>query len=188
MEEVWKPIDGYEGLYEVSNLGRVRSYIPPNNSKCSVRNVPLIMKPQMNERGYMVVALIKNKARKVFRIHRLVAFAFVDTIDGKPYVNHIDGNKTNNNASNLEWCTRSENMIHAVRVGLLKPKAGKDNPRSRQVRMFDMEGNFIRCFDSAIEAARYCGRNDQSNISACCRGHIPHSYGCLWRYADEQEA
>ena len=185
MEEIWKPIEGYEGLYEVSNFGRARSYIPPTNSKRLIRSVPLIMTPQMNDNGYMVVALIKNKARKVFRIHRLVAFAFVETIEGKPYVNHIDGDKTNNNASNLEWCTRSENMMHAFRVGLVKPKTGKDNPRSRQVRMFDMGGNFIRRFDSAIEAARHFGRNNQSNISACCRGDIPHAYGYLWRYEDE---
>jgi hypothetical protein len=185
MEEVWKPIEGYDGFYEVSNLGRVRSYMPPANVKYARRDTPLIMTPQRNDHGYMVIALIKNRTRKVFRIHRLVASAFIEKVDGKYYVNHIDGDKTNNNVDNLEWCTRSENMVHAFKTGLVKVKTGKDSSRARTVMMYDMKGNFIRCFDSAIEAARYCGRKDQSNISACCRGSVPHSYGYLWRYADE---
>ena len=184
MREIWKPIDGYEGFYEVSNLGRVRSYIPPANSKNVRRSTPKIMTPQVNDNGYVVIALVKNKTRKVFRVHRLVATAFVDIVEGKPYVNHIDGDKTNNRFDNLEWCTRSENMLHAIKVGLLKPKSGKENPRSRRVKMYDMEGNFIRRFDSVIEAAKYCGRKNQSSISACCRGNIPHSYGYLWRYEE----
>jgi len=185
MEEVWKPIEGYEGFYEVSNLGRVRSYKPKANSKLLRRITPVILTPQINEHGYMVICLGGRKSLKTWRVHRLVAMHFVENTEGKPFVNHIDGNKSNNKANNLEWCTKSENMVHAVRTGLLKPKKGKDNGRSRRVKMYDMDGNFVKAFDSAIEGARYCGRKDQTNVTACCRGKIPHSYGYIWRYADE---
>lgn len=113
MEEIWKDINGYEGLYKVSNLGRIRSYR---------RRKPL--SPIEDRNGYYKINLTKDKEMKTYRIHRLVASCFIDNIDNKPEVNHIDGNKKNNNIDNLEWVTRSENESHSYRTGLRSGKKG----------------------------------------------------------------
>ena len=106
MEE-WKDIEGYEGLYQVSNLGNVRAlkfYHSRNNIH--------LLKPTVNKYGYCVVGLHKDKKVKQYRVHRLVAIAFLPNPDNLPYVNHIDCDKTNNSLTNLEWCTQSENVKH----------------------------------------------------------------------------
>lgn len=117
MDEKWKDIEGYEGLYQISNLGRVKSLPKPcrNNSISKEK----ILKPRINDNGYCVVDLYKNKKRKVFRIHKLVMHTFIGKNESLD-INHIDGNKTNNKLSNLEYCTRQENMLHAVKIGLSK--------------------------------------------------------------------
>lgn len=104
--EVWRDIEGYEGLYRVSNMGRVRG-----RGSC--------IKPSKTKKGYLRVELWKGNARHSARIHRLVASAFVPNPHGKPDVNHIDGNKQNNRASNLEWVTPKENNAHAESNGLV---------------------------------------------------------------------
>ena len=109
MNEIWKDIVGYEGYYQVSNLGRVK-----NNSE-------KIMKGHIIHNGYKRCTLWLKKKPKHFLIHRLVAESFLKKINGYEFVNHIDGNKLNNNLINIEWCNRSMNMIHAVSV--LKKKA-----------------------------------------------------------------
>ena len=116
MEEIWKPIEDYEGLYEVSNFGRVRSYMPPANSKLKKRTTSVIMKPRMNEHGYMVIGLGGRANLKMWKVHRLVAMHFINNTQGKPFINHIDGNKSNNRVDNLEWCTKSENMITKTKI------------------------------------------------------------------------
>ena len=106
MEE-WRDIKGYEGLYQVSSLGNIRAlkfYHSANN----VHNV----KTTVNKHGYCVVGLYKDKKCKQFRVHRLVALAFIPNPDNLPYVNHIDCDKTNNKSINLEWCTQSDNVKH----------------------------------------------------------------------------
>lgn len=108
MEE-WKDIKGYEGLYQVSNQGRIRSFWHRRKGvDCLV---------QTSVYGYKYVTLHKEKQR-TFRVHRLVAEAFIPNPEGKPQVNHINGDKGDNRVTNLEWCTGSENMIHAYRNGL----------------------------------------------------------------------
>lgn len=109
MQEVWKEIPGYNGDYFVSNMGRVKSY---------KRTVPFIMHPTYSDsvHKYQSVQLFKNGSYKIHKVHRLVACAFIQRIKGKDYVNHIDGNPSNNTASNLEWCTLSENSLHSWRV------------------------------------------------------------------------
>ena len=109
MQEIWKDIIGYEGLYQISNYGNVKSI---KRDK--------ILKPQVNGRGYLSVGLSKNGKHKTFRLNRLVMITFVGYEEGKDQVNHIDGDKTNNRLDNLEWCTQSENMIHAFANGLYK--------------------------------------------------------------------
>lgn len=112
MNEIWKPIKGYEGLYEISNYGSVKS----------VRRVPeLIRKPNVMK-GYHCIALQKDKRVKVFRIHRLVAETFICEQPGEEYqINHKDGNKANNHVDNLEWVTAKQNTRHAIATGLRKP-------------------------------------------------------------------
>lgn len=112
MKEVWKDIEGYEGLYQVSNLGNVRSY-----NKGQQWNV---LKPCVNTWGYEFVHLFKNKKVKNAVIHRLVAQTFICNPENKKCVNHIDGNKKNNHVKNLEWTTHGENNKHALEQGLRK--------------------------------------------------------------------
>lgn len=115
MNEVWKDIKGYEGLYQVSNLGRVKSV---------KRN--LTLKP-CNRNRYLIVLLSKNGIKKAINVHRLVAQAFIPNPDDKRTVNHIDGNKQNNCVDNLEWCSQSENVKHAY-DNKLKVVVGERNP------------------------------------------------------------
>ncbi len=107
MEELWKDVIGYEKLYQVSNLGRIKSLKYKNKF-----NIEKIIKPRDVGRGYLAVILYKNKKIKNLYVHRLVAQAFILKSENKLYVNHKDGIKYNNNVNNLEWCTQSENVKH----------------------------------------------------------------------------
>ena len=126
MEE-WKDIKEFTGYYQVSNCGRVRSvdrYVPDNhNSKRIAKG--MILKPYKTTKGYLKVTLYKDskKVYKKCRVHRLVAEAFLDNTDNLPQVNHIDGNKENNNVKNLEWCTQEYNLKHAQEM-MAKKKNG----------------------------------------------------------------
>lgn len=116
--EVWKPIKGYEGLYEVSNYGNVRRVWRYGREWIGT------CKPKRTKDGYLETTLMKNSKPKYVRTHRLVATAFCDNPHNKKEVNHIDGNKRNNRADNLEWVTSSENQIHAYKLGLQKVSGG----------------------------------------------------------------
>lgn len=105
MDEIWKDVVGYEGSYKVSNLGRIKS---------NIYTIPRLMNPTDNGNGYMIIGLWKDSKRKNHYVHRLVAEAFVENPKGYKYVNHLDQNKMNNNASNLEWCTQRENVLYSV--------------------------------------------------------------------------
>lgn len=118
MTEEWRPIKNYEGLYEVSSLGRIKSL-----------RTGRLMSPAPDSDGYATVSLFKIK-RKTYRWHRLVLEAFVGNTEGKGQINHIDGNKLNNRLENLEWATPSENAIHAYRIGL-KDQRGERNNASK---------------------------------------------------------
>ena len=107
MEEIWKPIKDYEGLYEVSNLGRVKSLKRFHHQR------EQILKNKLTKDGYYEIALLKNSKYKYIRIHRIVAQTFIPNEMNKKEVNHKDGNKLNNCVDNLEWCTSSENQKHA---------------------------------------------------------------------------
>lgn len=130
MKEIWKDIEGFENLYAISNLGRVKSL--PKNYRGIYRD-EYIMKLTKDRNGYMCINLnIKNSRKRKFKlIHRLVAIHFLNNFGNKKEVNHIDGIKSNNNVNNLEWCTRSENQLHAFKCGLDKPKKGELNGNSK---------------------------------------------------------
>lgn len=118
MEEIWKDIKGYEGKYQISNLGRVKSL--NYNTK--------ILKYNSDGHGYLKVILYKNNKRKSHRVHRLVAEAFIPNLEDKNQVNHINGNKQDNRAFNLEWCTAKENVQHSLNTGLSERFKGENNP------------------------------------------------------------
>ena len=128
MVETFKPIKGYEGLYEVSNLGRVLS-LPKrvDRGKCHRNYTERIKALGADTKGYLRVSLSKEGVNKTHKVHRLVAEAFIDNPNNLPQVNHIDGNKSNNCVDNLEWCTHSENQLHAYKTGL-NSNAGEHNP------------------------------------------------------------
>ena len=125
MQEIWKPIKGYEGLYEVSNLGRVKSL---NRYHHRHEN---ILKNKITKDGYYETTLVKNGKSKFIRSHRLVALTFIDNPLNKTEVNHKDGNKLNNFVGNLEWVTSSENQLHAYRTGLQKVSGGALSNRKK---------------------------------------------------------
>lgn len=109
--EIWKDIQGYEGCYQISNLGRIKSLKNPKEK---------ILKNNKTSRGYLEARLSSNGKIRHFSIHRLVAENFISNTNNLPEVNHIDGNKLNNNMENLEWITRSKNNLHAYRTKLRK--------------------------------------------------------------------
>jgi hypothetical protein len=134
MEEIWKDVLGYEGLYKVSNLGRVlgkeKRWISGNGK---VDYLPDRILKQYNSRGYKIVSLTKNSLTKTISVHRLVALSFLGDGGIKWSVNHIDGDKTNNHLSNLEWATMSKNLLHAYKNKLKKPLTGLCHQFSRIV-------------------------------------------------------
>lgn len=166
---MWKKliIDEQETLYSVSDDGQVR-----NDS----RNTLL---KQSTEQDYKTVGLHINKKPKKYRVHRLVAMVWIDNPDNKPYVNHIDGNRSNNQVSNLEWVTPSENTQHAVSTGLLV------STKKRSVKQYDKDGNFIAEYDSIVEAAR-ATNSDGAKITVCCQGGRITTNGFQWRYSEEE--
>ena len=121
-QEIWKDIKGYEGKYQVSNYGNVRSLMY-HNAK-GIKRISLL-KPATDNRGYFRCALSKNNILKTYKVHRLVAQAFIPNPNNYPQINHLDGNKKNNNTENLEWCTNSANQIHAYSHNLNQGSRGK---------------------------------------------------------------
>lgn len=127
-KEVWKLCDGYEGRYEVSSLGRVRS-LSYNGGR---RSEPKMMTLRRNKGGYLKVKLTSSPYVSTWvSVHRVVARAFVDGCAKELHVNHKDGNKENNTPSNLEWCTQQQNNAHALENGLLRPQRGDSNGSSK---------------------------------------------------------
>ena len=174
MEEIWKDIKGYEGRYMISNLGNVKSlkYFHHNKEALLVGGI---------KHGYRQVILVKDYKNKYKNVHRLVAEAFIPNPLKKPQINHIDGNKLNNNVDNLEWCTQKEDQIHAYKNGLQKPIPTENNPYSKRVNQYDMNYKFIRKYNAVREAARINELNPR-DISKCCNGKRKQVGGYIWRF------
>ena len=180
MAEIWKPIPGYEALYEVSNLGRVRSLF----------RYKKMLKPSPITNGYLTVELWKDKRRKRIGIHRLVAMCFCENPDNKPFVNHIDETKTNNCADNLEWVTHVENCRYGTAIERRTKhfdysKRKINNARqieacSKPIAQYTKDGRFVRNWKSASECARKNGWQI-SNIRRCCRNEYATAYGFVFR-------
>jgi hypothetical protein len=162
MEE-YRPITGYEN-YVVSNLGNVMNI-----------STGKLLKPFYNY-GYEYVSLSKKSRSKNFRVHRLVALAFIPNPENKPTVNHADGDKHNNAASNLEWATSKEQTAHAMKTGLKH-----DRKRGRAVLQFDKAGNLIKEWQSVPAITNELGYNSTA-IYDCCSGKLRTAYKCIWKF------
>lgn len=126
MIEEWRDITGYEGLYQVSNWGRVKTMARLHREDRPYMKQERLMKPPVNNVGYPQVCLYKDKKGVIHSVHRLVATAFLERKPEHRVINHIDGNKQNNRIDNLEWCTYGHNQSHAIRTGLIKIVSGED--------------------------------------------------------------
>ena len=181
---IWRPVVGYEGLYEVSNTGQVRSM---NYNRTGV---PGLLHPEVKKcKGslpYLRVIMHKDKRQKKFSVHRLVAQTFLPNPENKPEINHKDEDKTNNfvflnedgsvdkEKSNLEWKNHRDNLNHGTR----NERVAK--ALSKRVLQLSLSGELIKEWPSTQE----CGRNgfNQGAVAACCRGEKPHYKGFLWMY------
>lgn len=169
MIEIFKDIEGYENLYQVSNLGNVKSLGNGGSNASKER----ILKPTKNQKGYLYVGLCKEGKRKKCKIHRLVASVFIDNPNNFTEINHKDEDKTNNHFTNLEWCTHFYNMNYGTRIQRVADKL------SKQVLCVETG----RVYPSANEVERQLGFS-QGNISRCCAGRYKQAYGYTWQYVE----
>lgn len=177
INEEWRDAVGYEGLYKVSNTGKVLSM---NYFGAKGRVEQLL--PSIDRYGYPQVILSRYGERKTYKIHRLVALAFIPNTNNLPCINHKDENKQNNHVDNLEWCTVKYNNTY--KTNRIRAAASESIP----ILQFTKDGQFIREFPSAQRASEYIGLNVKtrdSHITACCKGKRNFAYGYVWRYKDE---
>ena len=167
MKEIWKDINGFEGKYQISNLGRIRS----NNYKNSGKTK--LLKISKGTKGYQVICLMKNNKKYTRRIHRLVAEAFIPNPNNYQTVNHIDEDKTNNNVNNLEWCTFEYNTKYGTRA----ERCGKP------IKQLSIDGALIAIYKTSKDAERNTGIN-HSHILRCChkQKHYLTSGGYKWEF------
>ena len=189
-EEVWKDIKGYENLYQVSNLGRVKSLgrrvVGKNGYGYYFHE--RIKKASLMNHGYMIVDLCKNGENKKKYIHRLIAEYFIPNPENKPQINHKNGIRHDNRIENLEWCTPYENNKHMKEVlktaYIFPPKYGKDNPKSRKILQFTKGGKFIRSYETLTEA-EICTGAHHPNISKVALGKRISAGGFVWKYEED---
>jgi hypothetical protein len=181
--EIWKDVVGLEDSYMVSNLGRVKSkertiqQISRWGSEMKKPYPEKIIVPSSN-RAYLIIGLSKSKK---LTVHRLVATHFIPNPENKPEINHINGIKFDNRVENLEWVTRSENTIHGFKTGLIKTKKGSERKDSTPISQFDLDGNWIRDWESQRQVQRETGLR-QGNINHVLKGRCKKAHGYLWKY------
>ena len=175
MEEQWKDIKDFEGLYQISNWGKVKSFIKYKGTN------ERILKPRKVANGYLQISLSKDE--KVFQklVHRLVAEAFIPNEDlFKTQINHINEVKTDNKSENLEWVSPKENSNYGTR----NERVAK--AQSKEVIQFNLDGTFVKEWPSTMEVQRELGFA-QTNISKCCLGKRKQAYGFIWKYKNEED-
>lgn len=190
MEEIWKDIDGYEGLYRISNFGNVLSL---NYRK---HGYAKLLTPKKSNSGRLWVELIKDGKKKQMLIHRLVGMAFIPNPDNLPQINHKDENPKNNRVDNLEWCTYHYNMLYTISRhpekypyasgAVTRKKPEKERKIGKRmgfkINQYSMDGEFIKQWENSRTIFLLTGMSDWS-ISECCRGKRQKAYGFKWRYA-----
>lgn len=178
-KEIWKDVIGYEGLYQVSNLGRVKSLPRFRKTIHSYISKEKILSPRKvgKDREYLSVLLQANCVRRNFKIHRLVAAAFIPNPKGYKEINHKDENKGNNRVENLEWCSRSYNINYGSWKSQLVKRFGKP------VIQYTLDGEFVGEYKSMGEAYKITGIHS-ANICKCCKGIIGHTGNYFWRYKE----
>ena len=183
--EIWKDINGYEGKYQVSNLGRVKSLarFRVGKSGSNTRMPEQLLKQSITKDGYKRVGLRNGYRQKYFFIHRLVAQAFIPNPDNLPQVNHIDENKANNCVDNLEWCSIVYNNTYGNRCTKMAATQMNRDDLSKPVICVELG----RTFHSINEAARFFGFSFPECISRCCKLKYKTAYGYHWQYVDKKE-
>jgi len=179
--EIWKSVKDYEGLYEVSNMGRIktlsRTYY---GGVCPVKIAERLRKLTVSTKGYLTLLLTKDKKSIGVKAHRIVASHFIPNPENKPQVNHKNGIKTDNRVENLEWATNKENCVHAwkelKREAFLQPTRGL-NPNARKVKCDTLDISF----DCGMDAAEVLGVSGTA-ISSICRGLRTQTKGLTFRY------
>ena len=212
MKEIWKDIPYYEGLYQASNLGKIRSLdkIVITKNKFGIMHKKIkgkILKLHKNEKeGYIQIILCKSKKNTMWLVHRLIAITFLDNPNNYKEINHINGIKDDNRVENLEWCDRSYNIKHSFRLGLshsnFKVKSGTEHhfygkhhsdetkkkmslKHCKKVKQYDKNNNFIKIWNSTIEVEKELHING-GNISLCCNNKRKSVGGYIWRYVNEE--
>ena len=173
MEEIFKDIKGYDGLYQVSNLGKIKSLNYNRTGK------EKLLKQNINSNNYFKITLSKNNVRKNYCTHVLVAKTFIENPNRLPCINHIDGNKQNNHIDNLEWVTYKQNTEHAYKRNLMKHFKVK-------VIQYDKNMNVIKIWNSITEASMNVNTS-KMNIIKCCKGINKTAKGYIWKYLKEEE-
>jgi NUMOD4 motif-containing protein/HNH endonuclease/NUMOD1 domain-containing protein len=187
--EIFVSVNGYDGIYEISNFGRIKSlkrnieYLNKNGNVVNCVLPEKILIPGVHTNGYLKISLYKNAKEERFFIHRLVAIHFILNPENKPQVNHKDGDRKNCKLNNLEWATGSENKIHSFTVLGRKNIGlkGKDNVSSKVVLQYDLNGNFLNEFESSGDARRRLGLSS-NHITDCCTGKLKNAYGFIWKF------
>lgn len=170
MEEIWKDIKGYEGLYQVSTFGRVKSFCRRKRASCPEE---YILRHAVNNRGYHQVMLYKNGSKKKFLVHRLVAQAFIENKNNFPHINHIDENIENNSVENLEWCTAKYNNCYGT--GKFRRMLSSGNPVEQHL----INGQLLATYTTTTIAQEITGIS-RKEICACMRGDLQSAGGYIW--------
>ena len=181
--EEWRDVKGYKGRYQVSSMGRVKSFkrvtIMKDGRKLPVKEH--ILKPFPTKKGYLLVDLSSRSCkRKTISVHRLVCAAFHENPENKPCVNHINEDKADNRACNLEWCTYAENNNHGTHNARMAEGVAK--ALSKRVGQYTLDGELIKIWPSTMEAQRQTGFSSAS-ISQAANGKSKQAHGYRWKYA-----